>query len=135
MRYTLLTLDYSTGQIQQYIDAIRGDAYAGIAPGERGHPVLDQLLMSTRGVEIAWLPLGPGSPLIGRTLAEANIRSRVGASVVALARGGQITANPKSHVRFVEGDLLGLIGDPQELAAADLLIDPNVITTGQNRQF
>ena len=135
LRYTLLTLDYSTGQIQQYIDAIRGDAYAGIAPGERGHPVLDQLLMSTRGVEIAWLPLGPGSPLIGRTLAEANIRSRVGASVVALARGGQITANPKSHVRFVEGDLLGLIGDPQELAAADLLIDPNVITTGQNRQF
>ena len=135
LRYTLLTLDYSTGQIQQYIDAIRSDAYAGIAPGERGHPVLDQLLMSTRGVEIAWLPLGPGSPLLGQTLAEANIRSRVGASVVALARGGEVTANPKSHVRFAEGDLLGLIGDPQELAAADLLIDPNVITTGQNRQF
>ena len=135
LRYTLLTLDYSTGQIQQYIDAIRSDAYAGIAPGERGHPVLDQLLMSTRGVEIAWLPLGPSSPLLGQTLAEANIRSRVGASVVALARGGEVTANPKSHVRFAEGDLLGLIGDPQELAAADLLIDPNVITTGQNRQF
>jgi CPA2 family monovalent cation:H+ antiporter-2 len=122
LRYTLLTLEYSTGQIQHYIDTVRGDTYEGIWPGDRGYPVLDQLLMSTRGVEIAWQPLDEDSPLVGLTLAEANIRSRVGASVVALVRDQHVTANPKSSIRFEAGDLLGLIGEPDELAAAGRLI-------------
>jgi CPA2 family monovalent cation:H+ antiporter-2 len=132
LRYTLLTLDYSTGQIQHYIDTVRSDTYEGIWPGDRGYPVLDQLLMSTRGVEIAWLPLDEQSPIVGRTLAEANIRSRVGASVVALVRDQHVTANPKSHVRFEPGDLLGLIGDPHELEAAERYIStPQQAATGE----
>jgi len=124
LRYTLLTLDYSSGQIQHYIDTVRSDTYEGILPGESGYPVLDQLLMSTRGVEIAWLPLEEDSPLLGQTLAEANVRSRVGASVVALVRDRHVMANPKSNIRFEVGDLLGLIGDPHELEAAARLIAP-----------
>ncbi len=124
LRYTLLRLDYSSGQIQHYIDTVRGDAYEGTQPGERGYPVLDQLLMSTRGVEIAWLPVEEDSPLIGQTLAEANIRSRIGASVVAVVRDKAVIANPKSHLTFERGDLLGLIGDPHELEAAHSLVDP-----------
>lgn len=124
LRYTLLTLDYSTGQIQHYIDTVRSDTYEGIWPGDRGYPVLDQLLMSTRGVEIAWVPLGEDSPILGSTLAEANIRSRVGASVVALVRDQHVMANPKSHIQFQAGDLLGLIGEPPELEAAMALVAP-----------
>ncbi len=127
LRYTLLTLDYSSGQIQHYIDTVRGDAYEGTQPGERGYPVLDQLLMSTRGVEIAWLALEEDSPLLGQTLAEANIRSRIGASVVAVVRDRHVMANPKSNIRFEVDDLLGLIGDPHELEAAALLIAPEVV--------
>ena len=99
-------------------------AYEGTQPGERGYPVLDQLLMSTRGVEIAWLALEEDSPLLGQTLAEANVRSRVGASVVAIVRDRHVMANPKSNIRFEVDDLLGLIGDPHELEAAALLIAP-----------
>jgi CPA2 family monovalent cation:H+ antiporter-2 len=122
LRYTLLTLDYSTAQIQHYVDTVRSDTYTGVLPGERGYPVLDQLLMSTRGVEIAWYALDKGSPLIDSTLAEANIRSRIGASVVAVVRDKHVTPNPKSHFVFEEGDLLGLIGDPHELEAAHALV-------------
>ncbi|MBP6786313.1 MAG: cation:proton antiporter [Candidatus Promineofilum sp.] len=124
LRYTLLSLGYATGQIQHYIDTVRSDTYVGIDPGERGYPVLDQLLMSTRGVEIAWHPLEEASPLIGQTLAEANIRSRVGTSVVALVRDNKVVPNPKSNFRFQQGDLLGLIGDTQELEAAAHLLNP-----------
>ena len=127
LRYTLLTLDYSSGQIQHYIDTVRGDAYEGTQPGERGYPVLDQLLMSTRGVEIAWLALEEDSPLLGQTLAEANVRSRIGASVVAIVRDRHVMANPKSNIRFEVDDLLGLIGDPHELEAAARLIAPEPV--------
>jgi CPA2 family monovalent cation:H+ antiporter-2 len=124
LRYTLLALGYSTGQIQTYLDAVRGNAYEGVLPGDRGYPVLDQLLMATRGVEIAWQPINEGSPVIDKSLAEADIRSRVGASVVALVREGQVIPNPKSSVRFLEGDLLGLIGDSHELEEATQLLNP-----------
>lgn len=124
LRYTLLALDYSSGQIQHFIDTVRSDTYSGILPADQGYPVLDQLLMSTRGVEIAWLPVEEDSPLLGQTLAEANIRSRIGASVVAVVRDKAVIANPKSHLTFEQGDLLGLIGDPHELEAAHSLVDP-----------
>ncbi len=135
LRYTLLTLDYSSAQIQHYIDTVRGDTYEGILPGDRGYPVLDQLLMSTRGVEIAWLALDEDSPLVGQTLAEANVRSRVGASVVALVRDRHVTANPKSSIRFEAGDLLGLIGDPHELEAAQGLIRSDDVEFGHMSNY
>ncbi len=127
LRYTLLTLGYSSDQIQNYIDIVRSDTYTGILPGDRGYPVLDQLLMSTRDVEIAWHALGEGSPLVDRTLAEADLRSRVGASVVALVRNRQVMANPKSNIRFQTGDVLGLIGDVDELEVAARLIAPEAV--------
>ena len=122
LRLTLLSLGYSAGQIQQYVDTVRSDTYEGILPGERGYPVLDQLLMATRGVEIVWERLTDVSPLAGQTLAEANLRARSGASVVALLRDGQIIANPGPELRFAAGDLVGLIGEAGEVAVAGGLL-------------
>ena len=123
LRLTLLALGYSAGQIQQYIETVRTDTYEGILPGQRGYPALDQLLMATRGVEIAWQPLDADSPLVGRTLGEAGIRSRTGASVVAVLRGGQVITNPGPELRFMAGDLVGLIGEAQQLAVVDRLMN------------
>jgi len=124
VRHTLLTLDYPMAQIQPYVDAVRRDAYEGTMPTGKGYPVLDQLLTAIRGVEIAWYPLEDGSPIVGKSLAEANLRSKVGASVIALIRDQHVIANPKSDMEFHQGDLLGLIGSLQELAAAERLLNP-----------
>ena len=64
LRHTLLALGHSTNRIQPYVDAVRTESYEGILPEEGGYPVLDQLLMATRGVEIAWELLNPGSPVL-----------------------------------------------------------------------
>lgn len=124
VRHTLLTLEYPMGQIQSYVDGIRQDAYEGALPGDKGYPVLDQLLKAVRGIDIVWQPIAEGSPLIGQSLEEANLRSRVGASIIALVRGQEVIPNPNSDVRFHQGDLLGLIGDTDELAAAKQFLNP-----------
>ena len=108
------------------MDAVRTESYEGILPEEGGYPVLDQLLMATRGVEIAWELLNPGSPVIGRTLAEADIRSRVGASVVAVLRGGEVITNPGPSLIFQENDLVGMIGNGAQLAEACFLLNSPV---------
>lgn len=125
VRHTLLTLGYPMGQIQQYVDAIRHDAYATAAADTARHRVLDQLMTVVRGVEIAWQPVVAHSPVVGQSLTEANIRAKVGASVIALIRGDHVIPNPKSDTRFLEGDLVGLIGSVQELAAAAQLLNPS----------
>lgn len=124
VRHTLLTIGYPMAQIQPYLDNVRRGTYKGILPGDRGYPVLDILLSAIRGMEIAWTPLLEGNPIIGRSLAETNIRAATGASVVALVRNQEVIPNPRPEQRFQEGDLIGLIGNVEELAVATELINP-----------
>jgi CPA2 family monovalent cation:H+ antiporter-2 len=92
--------------------------------------MIDQLRAAARGVEIAWRSLEPGSPLIGQTLVEANLRARTGASVVALVRDHQLQANPKSSLVFAAGDLVGLIGDADQITAAERILVPPAHPSG-----
>jgi monovalent cation:H+ antiporter-2, CPA2 family len=127
VRHTLLTIGFQMEQIQQYVDAVRRDAYAATLSDNITHRVLDQLLTAVRRMEIAWQPVPSGSQVIGQSLAEANIRANTGASVIALVRDQQVLPNPKSDTRFLEGDMLGLIGNVEELALAAQLISSPAI--------
>lgn len=130
VRHTLLTLGYPMTQIQPYIDSVRQDAYHEPThqEAEGQYAVLDQLLNTVRGLEIAWQPVDGNCAMIGQTLAESNIRSKVGASVIALVRDHKLIPNPKSTTVFQEGDLLGLIGSTEELEAAAHLLNPAAAT-------
>lgn len=123
LRHTLLTLDLSPAQTQQYIDAVRSDAYAAVGDVHHAH-ALDQLVTAMRGVEISWLPVEAESAMVGLSLKEANVRAKTGASVIALVRSGQVTPNPKSDTVFHGGDLVGVIGSPSEVAEATQLLAP-----------
>lgn len=123
LRHTLLTLDISPAQTQQYIDAVRSDAYAAVGDGKHAH-ALDQLITAARGVEISWRPVEIESSVVGLSLKDANVRAQTGASVIALVREGHVLPNPKSDTVFHEGDLVGMIGSAAEIDEAALLFAP-----------
>jgi len=125
VRHTLLVLGYPTLQIQRYVDEVRHDAYDMTNVTHAEKRVLDQLMQTVRGMEITWHTITPDSPVVGQTLAEANLRAKVGASVIALVRDGHVMPNPKSHTSFEVGDLVGVIGEDAELAAAAPYFDPS----------
>jgi CPA2 family monovalent cation:H+ antiporter-2 len=122
VRHTLLRLNYPLGQVQGYIDAVRRDAYDISVMNIEERRMLDQLVSAVRGTEIAWRRIWADSPLIGQSLAEANLRAKVGASVVAVMRGERVVANPDSNIAFAEGDIIGLLGDAEQVAAAERFI-------------
>jgi CPA2 family monovalent cation:H+ antiporter-2 len=95
MRHTLLCLGYPATQVQGYTDAVRRDEYDTTVSSDAEHQALDQMVRAARGIEIAWRLVREQSPIVGQTLAEANIRARTGASVIALIRNQQLIANPK----------------------------------------
>lgn len=128
MRHTLLALEYPLIQVQQYTDAVRRDAYDTTITTHEEHLMLDQLLATVRGMEIVWQLVTPGSPLIGQTLAEGNVRARTGASIIAVVRDRQVVANPKSSTVFAEGDLVGLIGTDEQVAATEAITSPGALS-------
>ncbi len=125
VRHTLLQLGFPLQEIYYYTDAVRRDHYDLQLNTEEEHRLLHALLDAAKGIEIKWFRLSDGSHLVGQTLANANLRAQTGASVVALFREGQLTANPKSSTLFQPGDRVGLIGDKEEIeSVARLLSDP-----------
>jgi CPA2 family monovalent cation:H+ antiporter-2 len=125
VRHTLLELSFPMSQLQGYADAVRREAYQGRFDGDDDAPAraLDQLLAAVRGVDIAWYAIPAGSPLAGSSLGAANLRSVTGASVVAIMHEGVAIPNPTPTDLLAEGDVLGVIGAPDELRAVERFLD------------
>lgn len=68
------------------------------------------------------LSVGPGSPIAGRTLAELNLRSRTGASVIAIVRGSERLLMPSGRETLQAGDTLVLVGTQEAVVLAKGLL-------------
>lgn len=124
VRHTLLALNYPLLEVQQYTDAVRRDQYDLSSKSAAEHRVLDQLVRAVRGMEIAWIPISPQSSVLGQTIAEAHIRATTDASIIAILRNDQAIPNPKSALQFQEGDVVGIIGDIDQIARARAILEP-----------
>ena len=122
MRHTLLALGFPLQEIIRYMDTVRRDHYDLQVNSAEEHRLLHDLIHASRNIEVVWLTLTPGNPLVGQTLGAGNLRARTGASVVAILRDQQVMANPKSMTVFQANDRIGLIGDKEEIEAAEKLL-------------
>jgi len=128
VRHTLLQLGFPLEKIYRYTDAVRRDHYDMSINTEEEHKLLHELLDATSSIEIKWFRIAESNPLVGQTLADANLRSRTGSSVVAILRDGQLMANPKSLTIFQPEDHIGLIGDAEEIGAVEKLFRASDVT-------
>ncbi|HQV29125.1 MAG TPA: cation:proton antiporter [Thermoflexales bacterium] len=124
LRHTLLRLGFPLREIHEYTDAVRRDHYDLQIDTEEEHRLLDRLIDTLPGIDVSWLTVPAGSPVAGQSLAEANLRARAGASVVAIQRGKTLMANPKSVTAFQAGDRIALIGDAEQIETAGRLLGP-----------
>jgi CPA2 family monovalent cation:H+ antiporter-2 len=71
------------------------------------------------------LRLDPGSPAIGKTLAELNLRGETGATVLAITRGEGALLVPVAEDRLALGDVLALAGTSEAIEAARARLQPD----------
>lgn len=121
VRHTLLTLGFPVHEIMRYVDAVRHDHYDMQINTEEEHRLLHDLVNASGNIEVTWMRLEADNPVIGQSLAQANLRARTGASVVAIMRGRELLANPKSSTIFEEGDRIGFIGDEEQIVKIEKL--------------
>lgn len=122
VHHTLLQLGFPLREVHEYTEAVRRDHYYTRVTTDEEHRTLHELLHDFKGIDISWITLEPGSPLVVKSLSQVNLRSITGASVVTLIRGNHLTANPKSATVFEAGDRIGFIVEYAQITSARKLI-------------
>jgi TrkA domain protein len=83
---------------------------------------LAALQRQVAGLITMQVPIIAGSPFDSRTLGDTQARTRTGASIVAVIRGGQILASPRPDFTFEPGDLVVAVGTAEGTSAvSDIL--------------
>jgi CPA2 family monovalent cation:H+ antiporter-2 len=77
------------------------------------------------GATVDNVQLQPGSPALGKTLHELEIRKQTGATVIAIARDGEASTNPGPDFKLQLDDIVVLIGAHRDLDQA-----VNLLTRG-----
>jgi TrkA domain protein len=81
-----------------------------------------KLREQVEGLATDGLPIAPGSPYVNATLGDTAIRTRTGASVVAVLRGDEVFASPAPDFRFRAGDRLIVVGTKDGVSAVHALL-------------
>ncbi|PIE63467.1 MAG: portal protein [Desulfobacter postgatei] len=121
-RQALLHLNIPTTDIQKYIDAFRRELYAPLFNISQRDQNLSQLQKACDLLEFNWIKLLPGSPVIGRTIKELELRTKIGISVVGVMYNGVMHPNPIADHQFKAGELIAVMGNAQQLADFQTLV-------------
>jgi CPA2 family monovalent cation:H+ antiporter-2 len=128
VRQVLVHFRVAPTDIQRFSDSVHQELYApisgedGDAHDQRSARLLKQIRQVNRTLEIEWVSLGEASEMVGVSLGDARIRTRTGASVVAVVREGEIATNPGADYVFAAGDLLAVLGTHDQCIALEQLI-------------
>jgi monovalent cation:H+ antiporter-2, CPA2 family len=115
--HLLAALGTNRSIIYSIIDGMRSDRYQNI---RRDRPIRKQQLdLSAAAPELnqEWVTLDTTSPLIGMTLAAADIRNLTGVTIMGIQKGDEIQYYPPAKTILTVKDRLLAVGERKELAA------------------
>jgi K+/H+ antiporter YhaU regulatory subunit KhtT len=89
---------------------------------------LDQLSQFLVGTTTDIFLIQDGSPAIGKSLEELELRSRISVTVIAVVRDEKSTPNPPSDFVLQAGDAMILLGSHKALDEATQILSPTIPT-------
>jgi CPA2 family monovalent cation:H+ antiporter-2 len=108
--------------IQREVQQIRSSHYLELRLERSSDEISRDLKAATQEMNNRWIALPTGSPLVGMTLEETNLRRLTGVSVMAIDRvAGREVDYPDGQTVLEEGDRLLVVGESDELAAFNAL--------------
>ncbi len=124
IRQVLLYLRIPVPEIQHHTEHLRHSLLATAATSENGYRTLGQMRTAEQQFDLQWVELAEKSPLIGVTIAQAEIRKATGVSVVGIIRADKLATNPEPNFRFQQNDLVAIIGSAQARQRFHCFINP-----------
>jgi len=118
----LAQYDVPRDEIERLVSEIRASHYQALRPGARPRLTLTGTLGAMPQMHVERIVLGPDAPAVGQTLADTGLRSRTGALILAVRRGESDLATPEPTFQLATGDVLVVVGQPQQLRGAYRLL-------------
>lgn len=109
--------------IERCIAEVRSDGYDMLRSLSRRHSHAVGISGYLSGAEIATFRVHKGAVLEGTSLKEGVLRTRSGATILTIKRGDELVPNPDPIWELQEGDMVLLLGSPEQLAAATTLFE------------
>jgi CPA2 family monovalent cation:H+ antiporter-2 len=103
-------------EIEALVAEIRADGYEMFRSLLKESSSFADLNLQIPNVEISALRIFERSPLVGKTLAEIELRKKYGVTVLAIRRNSQILSNPNVNIPFCANDVLFVLGPPDRIA-------------------
>jgi len=103
-------------EIERLVTEIRSDGYEMFRSLFKESSSFSDLNLQLPNVEISALRVVERSPLVGRSLAEIELRKKYGVTVLAIRRNSQILSNPNVNIPFCANDVLFVFGPPDRVA-------------------
>ena len=122
-RQALVHLGFGAGEVQRFSDRVRHELYAPISREGGEGDLLRRLRRASEAIEADWVTIPESGPLTGRRIGDLEVRTKTGASIVAVVRGEEVFANPGADFALAPGDVVSVLGTPEQRAAFLSLLD------------
>ncbi len=93
------------------LSIVAAQMLAHIATGHK-----EETIMMLEGLEISRYQITPGSPVIGKTISEAKIRSKIGCTIIGIEEDGKTTTDIDPSIVLKEGMTLAIIGNCEQIS-------------------
>ena len=110
--------------ISLQVDLIRKEHYSTLRGLRLQGKQLDELNQFLVGTTTDIFSIVGASPVVGKSLEEVDLRSRCGATVIAVVRAGKSYHNLGAEFALAAGDMLVLLGDHKALDDAAQILNP-----------
>ena len=104
------------------LTAAEASTLAGLLGSPQLVAHLQEQQREVAGISTKQFPIPPGARFDGSPLAETELRTRTGASIVAVVRAGSVHPSPRPDFVFAGGDLVVVVGTADGLSAAAELL-------------
>jgi CPA2 family monovalent cation:H+ antiporter-2 len=111
------------GEIDKLIIQLRSDGYEMFRNLSRKPPGFSSLDLHLPDVEVSSMRVEEGSPMVGKSLVELELRKKHGVTVLAVRRDSLTFHNPEVDSPFYTGDILYVMGAPDKLAESAKLFN------------
>jgi CPA2 family monovalent cation:H+ antiporter-2 len=104
-------------EIDRFTAETRKGGYEMLRKPAQDPASLADLKLNYPDLEITSVRVNEKAPIVGRSLAELQLRSKYGVNLLAIRRGPKILANPDGQTQILGDDILILLGSPVSLVS------------------
>ena len=104
--------------IRRQVEAVRSGVYQMLRAPSLPHDQMSEIADALAGASTETLVVGADSAARGKSIGELGLRSKTGATVIAVVRDGRTEINPGPQLTVQPEDVLVLLGSPSQIDRA-----------------